>query len=204
MPQAGARGAVVRGAHGVLAAVLVAAVVALCGGCKAMLPTGSDQARLPWTDYDDVERAMHAVVPRTSTRMDLHRQGIDPRANPSVLILNYTDLLQRLPAATGVPLDKLDKGIADCLLAGVRCTGYQITIRQVQSRHVGNFWLDMLNFRRDVITTGWSFSALIILVDDIVVFALSSGQPKIEDEQITRNPLGPLQGLGESLRPHVP
>jgi len=38
----------------------------------------------------------------------------------------------------------------------------------------------------------------------VVVFALSSGQPTIEDEQVSRNPLGPLQGLGEALRPKVP
>lgn len=183
---------------------LALATACVLAGCKALLPTGAAQAPLPWNDYDAAVEAMRLVVPRVSTRADVHRQGIDPRSNPSVLILNYTDLLQRLPAATGVPLDKLDKGIADCLLAGIRCTGYQITVRQVKSRHVGNFWLDMFNFRRQVVTTGWSFTALIIFVDDVVVFALSAGQPKIEDEQISRNPLGPLQGLGESLRPRVP
>jgi hypothetical protein len=191
-------------APGCAMAALCLGCAALCAGCTGLLPTGSAQASLPWKDYDAAVQALQAVVPRRSTRLDLHRQGIDPRTNPSVLILNYTDLLQRLPAATGVPPEKLDKSIADCLLAGTRCSGYQISVRQVQSRHVGNFWLDMLNFRRDVVTTGWSFNALIILVDDVVVFALSSGQPKIEDEQISRNPLGPLQGLGESLHPPVP
>jgi hypothetical protein len=73
-----------------------------------------------------------------------------------------------------------------------------------ESRRVGSFWLDMLNFRRDEITTGWSFNALIIFIDELTVFALAGGQPNVNAEQITRNPLGPLQGLGQSLHPSVP
>jgi len=80
-------------------------------------------------------------------------------------------------------------------------------VSQVTTHRVGNFWqfwLDMLNFRRRTVTTGWSFNALIIFVDDLAVFALAGGQPNINTEQFTRNPLGPLQGIGEALRPRIP
>ena len=95
----------------------------------------------------------------------------------------------------------------DCLKAGKRCTAYSISVSQVTTHRVGNFWqfwLDMLNFRRRTVTTGWSFNALIIFVDDLAVFALAGGQPNINTEQFTRNPLGPLQGIGEALRPRIP
>jgi hypothetical protein len=51
----------------------------------------------------------------------------------------------------------------------------------------------------NTVTTGWSFSALIFFVDDLAVFALAGGQPNINTETVSRNPLGPLQGLGSSV-----
>lgn len=173
-------------------------------GCTGLLPTGSDEEPLPWGSFDEISGVVGRIVPYETTRGELHEQRIEPASNPSVTILNYSDLLQRFPAASAVPIDQLERGIADCLRAGKRCTAYAIAVRQVKTRRVGNFWLDVLNFRRHTVTTGWSFTALIVLVDDTVVYALTAGQPKIEEEQITRNPLGPLQGLGETLRPRAP
>ena len=35
------------------------------------------------------------------------------------------------------------------------------------------------------------------MIDDMVVYTLYGGQPRIHEHEVTRNPLGPLQGLGE-------
>jgi hypothetical protein len=188
-----------------LAALLVATPLLLVlPGCKSLLPTGVSRAPLPWGSYAEAFHAIDRIIPYETTRTDLHTQQIDPAANPSITILSYTDLLQRLAAVSAVDPARLERGIADCLNAGKRCSAYSIEIHQSDSRRVGNFWLDMLNFRRDEVTTGWSFSALIIFIDDLAVYALAGGQPNVNTEKIDRNPLGPLQGIGQTLRPSVP
>ena len=49
--------------------------------------------------------------------------------------------------------------------------------------------------------TGWTFNALILLVDDTAVYTVHGGQPKVHELELSRNPLGPLQGFGESYLP---
>jgi hypothetical protein len=71
---------------------------------------------------------------------------------------------------------------------------------KMDQTRVGNFFLDFLNFKRHTLTTGWKFSALIVVVDDKVVYKQWTGQPKIESTELRSNPLGPLQGMGEALK----
>jgi len=49
------------------------------------------------------------------------------------------------------------------------------------------------------VTTGWKFGALIVVIDNKVVYKQWSGSPRIEETDLRRNPLGPLQGAGQSL-----
>jgi hypothetical protein len=184
--------------------IAILALLALQCGCRSLLPAGSvSTPQLPWGNYADASTAMDRIVPYRTTRAELHQARIDPAVNPAITILNYTDLLQRLTAVPAVPPERLDRGIADCLNAGRRCTAYLINVSQIDTHRIGNFWLDLFNFRQRTRTTGWSLSALIIFVDDVAVFAVSGGQPNIDTEQLTRNPLGPLQGIGASVRPTI-
>jgi hypothetical protein len=186
-------------------ALILIALLAAAAGCKSLLPAGAATTPLlPWSSYAEAAGAIEGIVPYQTTREQLHDQHIDPALNPSITILSYTDLLQRIPAVSAVAPEHLDRGIADCLNAGKRCTAYSISVSQVDTHRIGNFWLDILNFKRQTRTTGWSFNALIIFVDDLAVFALAGGQPNIDSEQVTRNPLGPLQGLGESVGSRLP
>ncbi len=178
---------------------LLIPLLAASGGCKSLLPAGAEKTSQPWSSYADAYGAVEHIVPYQTTRQGLSEQKIDPAVNPSITILTYTDLLQRLNAGAAVTPEHMERGIADCLNAGKRCTAYSINVREVESKRVGNFWLDMLNFRRRTVTTGWSFSALIFFVDDLAVFALAGGQPNINTETTSHNPLGPLQGLGSSV-----
>jgi len=57
--------------------------------------------------------------------------------------------------------------------------------------------LDMFNFKRETVTTGWSVEALLVFVDDKLVYELIGGQPTINEYEVKRNPLGPLQNVGE-------
>jgi hypothetical protein len=59
--------------------------------------------------------------------------------------------------------------------------------------------LDLLNFRRDTVTTGWKLSVLIVVIDNQVVYKQWSGQPQIHTTVHRTNPLGPLQSIDESF-----
>ncbi|MDD1633472.1 MAG: hypothetical protein LUP91_14860, partial [Methylococcaceae bacterium] len=91
-----------------------------------------------------------------------------------------------------------DDGVKECIAARTGCIGYEVDHRMIKRKRIGSFWLDFLNFKRDTDVTGWRFSAVLLLKDNVVIYKITGGQPKIHDTDLTRNPLGPLQGFGES------
>jgi hypothetical protein len=76
-------------------------------------------------------------------------------------------------------------------------------VRRTSRKRIGNFWLDSFNFYRETDVTGWSFNALVLFVDDLVVYTLHGGQPRVHDKEVTKNPLGPLQGWGQQVGPRL-
>lgn len=130
-------------------------------------------------------------------------QGLDPHRNPSITILHFGELLQRFAPAALIKPEDVDPGITRCLEAGQRCKAYAISVRKLHRQRVGNFWLDMLDFKRETRTTGWGVEVLLVFVDDLLVYELIGGQPTIRDDEVRRNPLGPLQGLGEQAVPKL-
>ena len=42
------------------------------------------------------------------------------------------------------------------------------------------------------------FNGVILIKGDLVVYKLTGGQPVIHEYEESKNPLGPLQGIGES------
>ena len=60
--------------------------------------------------------------------------------------------------------------------------------------------LDFLNFKRDTLTTGWKFGALIVVIHDKVVHKQWSGRPKIEETEVRNKPAGAAVQDGESMK----
>jgi hypothetical protein len=112
-------------------------------------------------------------------------------------VLHFADVLQKFPSAAMIRPDDVDRGIRDCLQAGKRCNGYTISVKKVDRVRVGNFWLDSLNFKRESVSKGWEVDALLVFVDDQLVYELVGGRPTIDEYEVVRNPLGPLQGWGD-------
>lgn len=112
-------------------------------------------------------------------------------------------MVQRFAAGSAIGQDELDAGIRRCLTAGKACTGFSILVKRESRKRTGNFWLDSFNFHRETDITGWSFNALVLFVDDMVVYTLHGGQPRVHEKQVTRNPLGPLQGWGQQVAPSL-
>ena len=180
-------------------AATVGVAVALLAGCSELLPKASSELESPWPDSAAAQTAIQRIQPFTTTRAELQAAGIDPFTRPNITVLTYSDITLRFPVGGSVPLDKLDRGIRECLEAGKACYGYSISVRDVKRDRTGDFWLDSLRFLRQEDVHGWSFNALILLVDDVVVYTLHGGQPNIAERETNRQPLGPLQNWGEAL-----
>jgi hypothetical protein len=176
------------------ASVLTAAAL---GGCSTLLPASKQEVVSTWSSYDNAVDSLAAIEPYTATRADVHRQGLDPRSNPAVTLMHFGDVLQRFAAAALIKPEDVDRGIRDCLQAGKQCTGYAIAVRKTDRQRVGNFWLDSFNFKRETVTTGWSVDALLVFVNDRLVYELVGGQPTINHYEVVRNPHGPLQAWGD-------
>jgi hypothetical protein len=181
--------------------ILLCTVLAagLLAGCTMLLPQQKTVTQESWSSFDDAKRAIERIVPYETRRAALEAASIDPYKNPAITILSYSDVVQRFAIGATIKAEELDRGIRECLTAGKACTGYQIDVRRVERRRIGNFWLDSFNFKREVDVRGWSFRALILFVDDLAVYTLYGGQPLLHEEEISRNPLGPLQSWGESM-----
>ena len=173
-----------------------AAVVAALCGCTTLLPTSKKEVVSNWTSYDDAVKSLSAIVPYTATRRQVHTEGLDPSVNSAITVLHFGDVLQRFSAAAMIKPEDVDRGIRDCLHAGKQCSGYAISVKKIDSKRVGSFWLDSLNFKRETITTGWGVDALLVFVDDLLVYELIGGRPTIDEYEVVHNPMGPLQSWG--------
>lgn len=167
------------------------------GGCTTLLPTSRTEVVSDWTSYNDAVVALAAITPYEATRHDVHRAGLDPHHNPTITVLHFADVLQKFAAATLIQTNDVDPGIRDCLRAGKQCNGYAISVKKLDRQRTGGFWSDSLNFERQTVTTGWSVEGLLVFVDDRLVYELLGGQPRINEYEVHRNPLGPLQGWGD-------
>lgn len=181
--------------------VLCLALGLLLTACADLLPKSSNITQVSWPTYDEARRAIEQIVPYETRRDELSAAGLDPTTNPAITILTFADVAQRFAAGAAVRAEDLDPGVRQCLVSGKQCTGYAISARNVHRDRTGNFWLDSFNFRRQTETTGWSFVALILMVDDLVVHTLYGGQPRIHEVETARNPLGPLQSWGDRVVP---
>jgi hypothetical protein len=180
-----------------------ALVAALSGGCSSLLPTSETATEMPWRSFDEAMRVFNAITPSRTTTADLKAMGLDPFAQENITILNYADLIRRFAVPGTNSLAELDVGLRQCIEATRNCQGYEIEQREMHRNHTGSFWPDFLNFRRIVKTTGWRFTATLVINRDLVVYKVWSGQPAIREVEDVRNPLGPAQGIGLSDLPSI-
>ena len=167
-------------------------------GCTALLPRSESGVTSQWSTFDTAKDNFSRVTPYETDKSQLAALGLDPITNPNITILNYSDVIRRFIPSSAVAAENLDRGISECIAAKNNCTAYEIDVKSLKKKRAGNFWLDALNFKRLTETTGWRFTGLIVLKDDLVVYKLWGGQPSIQEAETSRNPLGPFQGFTES------
>ena len=176
---------------GLLAAFLLSA-------CSSLLPTAQDKSVQPWASFEEAKASYDRIEPFV-TDLDVVRElGFDPFKTPNIRILNHAQVVQTVLPPPMRENGAVPPGIVECMKARESCQGYLMEPRRIKKDRVGNFMLDFMNFKRETLTTGWKFGALIVIVGDKVVYKQWSGSPNIQEESVQKNPLGPLQGAGSS------
>jgi hypothetical protein len=167
-------------------------------GCGSMLPKSQSQSPTFQT-FDEARQAIESLVPRQSNLHALSEMGLTPAKQPNTLILTHADVVRRMVNGSVMGKEDLDPGIVTCINARDACRGWELNVARISKARTGSFLADFVNFKRRTETTGWRFNALILLVDDIVVYRGWGGQPVINEVEVNTNPLGPLQDMGPSV-----
>ena len=179
-----------------LAAGLLAALLQGCGG---LLPKSKEVTASPWPTYQAAQETFDKIVPGQTTISELRQMALDPSENPNIAILNYADVMRKFMLNQSFSVSDLDQGVRDCVMAKVACRGFEVTQSMVNKNRQGNVVLDVLGFYRETQTTGWRFNGLILVKENVVVYKLTGGQPILQGTEEAKNPLGPVQAIGQKV-----
>lgn len=178
---------------------LVVVLVAFFGACSSLLPHEESLTYSRWQSYEEAQQAFDGIIAHQTTLQDLQKLGLDPKTNPNIAILNYSDVLRRFLPSPSVNATDLDAGVQECIAAKTRCQGYEVNQQFMKRKRYGSFWLDFFNFRRKVDVAGWRFNGVLLLKDGLVIYKLTGGEPAIHQFEGSTNPLGPLQSIGPAV-----
>lgn len=172
-------------------------------GCGSLLPTSKQTFISPWNSFEDAKTAFDKIIPYETTTKGMQELGFDPFTTPNIKILTYVNIMNRFMPNPSIKKEDLAKGIQSCIDAKENCTAYEFYPQVIKSKRYGSVLLDLLNFHRKTTESGWRFEALVVIVDNIVVYKLWGGNPLIDQFKETRNPLGPLQNTDDIIRDTV-
>jgi hypothetical protein len=172
------------------AVILLAAALA---ACSSMLPRGEQLTYSPWKSFDQAQQTFDRIVPHQTTVADLKAMKLDPKANPNIAILNYSDVLRRFLPSPSINATELDVGVRQCIAAKSACEGYEINQSNTKRKRYGSFLADLFNFRRKTDVSGWRFNGVLLIEHGVVIYKLTGGQPAIHEFEESVNPLGPFQ-----------
>jgi hypothetical protein len=174
------------------------ALVLLISACSSMLPKAHTDAST-FQSYDEARAAVEKLVPMKSDRQAVEKDGFNPATHPNIKLLTHADVVRLFVPTSLLRREDLDPGILKCLEARDACHGMEVTESKMSRVRAGNFLTDFTNFKRRTETTGWRLNALILFVDDLMVYRSWGGQPAINEVEIRTNPLGPFQDIGPAL-----
>lgn len=179
-----------------MAAVIAGFSLVGCAGSSGILPEEASLVQSPFDNYGDALLAFENVSVQETTLAQLFNSGYDVTTFPNVRSLSYLDLIARFLPHDSITFADLDPALRACLEARLSCRGYQLTPSHVEQERVGSVMLDVFNFKRTEIKTGWQAEAIFVLHDDVVVYKLWSGTQRVSETHQRTNPLGPFQNLG--------
>jgi hypothetical protein len=173
-------------------------LVLLTSGCSTMLPQAHTDSS-SFENYEEARTFVAALVPMKSNRKTLERGAVNPSLEPNTKFLTHAEVVRLLVPTTLLRREDLDPGILVCMESRDACYGMELVASKIAKVRTGSFLADFSNFRRRTETSGWRFSALILFVNDVVVYRSWGGQPLVNEVEVNSNPLGPFQDVGPSL-----
>ncbi len=182
-----------------LSKITVLLVLGVLGGCANLLPGLKREVSNPWTDFAAAKQSFDQIIPFRTSMQTVRALGFDPDITPNMQVLNQAQVIEAVLPSPLQERSAIPPGIVQCMQAGAACMGYAMEPSRIAQQRVGYFLLDLLNFYRNTVTTGWKFAALIVVIDEQVVYTQWSGQPQIHTAVVSTNPLGPLQSTDTSL-----
>lgn len=184
--------------------VLAAAALGLSACASDVLPSTSHETAGPFPSYEIAEIAYKVIEPGVTDAGKLRELGIDPRTTPNLKVLNYVEVMRFFMPSDSIAVADLDPAVQGCIGARAACAGWLMAPEAHGTQRTGHVSLDVLGFQRETTQTGWSASMLLLLVDDVVVYKLWSGTPRVEERGKETNPLGPAQDLSDPARSAIP
>lgn len=178
--------------------LLTLSLCATLGGCASLLPRGSSDTPSTFASFEQAEAAALKITAFSTRVSELKALGFDPQEGRNVTRIPYPDIVGRLAPHPGVPLDSLDPGIRQCILAQSSCHAYLLHFERQEHHREGSFWSDFFNIRRVTYVKGWWFDALVVVSNGTVLFRNVAGQAHTDRVDRQTNPLGPFQPAGES------
>lgn len=178
-------------------AVPILAVAALAA-CSSLLPRGEQLTYSPWNSFKEAQQTFDGIVPHQTTVAELKRMKLDPKGNPNITVLNYSDILRRFLPSPSINAHDLDPGVQECIAARSECEGYELNVQTIKRKRYGNFFADLFNFHRKTDVAGFRFNGVLLVKNNVVIYKLTGGQPAIHEYEESSNPLGPFQS-GEAV-----
>ena len=182
--------------------IFIAALAGSLAACSSLLPRSTETSGSPtnaWQSYEEAEQAFARITPGATTVRELAALRLDPRTNPNISVVPRFAVMQRFMVNSTVTLADLDDGVRECIAAQGACVGWEINQSAMQKKRNGNAALDMLKMRRETHSSGWRFTALLLIKDGVVFYKLAGGQPLIQEIAHSEDLLAPLQALGTKL-----
>ena len=182
---------------------LVLVVAVIFTGCSNLLPTSKTITISRWNNYEDIQKSYNSIINYKTTKKELHNLGFDPFKTSNIKILSHLDILEKFLINSSIKITDLDKGLQECIANERKCMAYETTIEYIQRKRYGSVMLDLFNFKKSTLETGWSFYSLIVINKDTVVYKISNSMPHVNNKELQRNPLGPFQSMEPVLRSAV-
>lgn len=165
-----------------------------------LLPTEGKTTTSPCVTFDECTEIFNKIVPYKTSVDNLDDLGLNPVTTANMKLLNYLDISERFNYSVEHK-DAFPQGVRECLEVMSSCRGYDLIISRSQEERTGNAFLDLLHFKRKTETTGWIFKSLLVVKDNLIVYKLMGGTPKMDETNTKTKPLGLLQDSIGSLVP---
>ena len=178
--------------------MLACTSLTLLAGCGGLLPDQKAASASPFESYDQVVEAFDQIVPGMTHAEDLPNLGFDARTG-NVDVLSYLNIEERFLPAAGVRWEHLNPAVQACIRAEAYCTGYAFHPSRTSSRRMGALVPDVLGFERITRSERWSADVILLVMNGRVIHKVFSGNPRTQNLEDRRQPLGPLQDLGGAL-----